>query len=135
MDDLDTTGTVYSVPGALARQGTIKPVDLDWCDLNAFTQGYISALFETSAHDLTAEGDAKGLPYREAFAFSDLAPETLARIIADCDDNTRNMIDHVSDDRKRHAGGQFWSMRQGARAGRFPPLTVQLGDEGKVIFQ
>lgn len=63
---LDTAGRVDQ-PGLLRA--------LIWGDLDAFTQGYVEALFFTSTGD-------DGEPLEQGF--SDLAPETLARIIADC---------------------------------------------------
>lgn len=70
-----------------------------WGDLDAFTQGYIEALFFTEnepgtcRYDRTAdraawdeavhEGRSKDIP--GDYGFSDLAPETLARIIEDCE--------------------------------------------------
>jgi hypothetical protein len=75
---LDTAGVV-SVDTRVSEgraPGTSHPVVITaWRDLDAFTQGYVEALFFTSTGD---DGEAFG----EGFA--DLAPETLARIIADC---------------------------------------------------
>lgn len=92
---LDTSGAVETgyKPGLPGMHGVTL-----WRDLDAFTQGYIEALFNTSVGDLTGDewtakmdaakdagdydGQPEGLPTDTAF--SDLAPETLARIIADC---------------------------------------------------
>lgn len=108
---LDIAGTVHAVPGGPAKQGTHHPVDLDWCDLTPETQAAVTALFadwslapSTWRADLTAASpewewsltrdtehdwwDGSDYPdpeTRPAFRsprFTDLAPETLARIIA-----------------------------------------------------
>lgn len=80
----DTSGTVWLLadraPGATFAYD--KPVE--WSDLDDFTQGYIEALF-AGCHTRPAGGNsvAEEADY-DGFAFSDLAPETVARIIADC---------------------------------------------------
>lgn len=51
-------------------------------DLDSFTQGFIEALFFT-APDYSPEGDGTGENLSEA-KFEELAPEALARIIAEC---------------------------------------------------
>ncbi len=71
---LDTAGRVDQ-PGLLRA--------LIWGDLDAFTQGYVEALFFTCQENLEIDrlenhGDDR------TSGFSDLAPEALARIIADC---------------------------------------------------
>jgi hypothetical protein len=76
---------------------------VEWSDLDPFTQGYIKALFFTScAHGVTKECEhavtENGLEFvdqdsdwviaegafPEDYGFSDLAPEALASILADC---------------------------------------------------
>lgn len=64
--------------------------------------------------------------------FSDLAPETLARIREDCAAYRQRLL--PSDLNHARYGEGFWIDRQ--RAGsHFPPLTLYLGDDGKVRFQ
>lgn len=92
---LQSAGTVHDVRAPSIE--AVKRVDIDFCDLDAFTQGYVEALFFTSECSqvdteefLSAEhqsdmeaGRADGvLPCDVGFA--DLAPDSLARIIADC---------------------------------------------------
>ena len=113
---LDTSGTVhFGVPFA-KRHGLLT--FYRWSDLSPFVQGTVEAVLRSIGVD----------------RYDALAPETLARIIADCESNTRGMVEIFSDAAHRHAGGHFWTMRQKGRAGRFPPLTVTLGDDGKVRF-
>lgn len=131
-----------------------------WSDLDPFMQGYIEAALSqlrgalieqselASMHgDQTPAGDIHG--YAEdkiwsrkfadqaaAVAYTNLAPETLARIIEDCE---RFLIAYpqaveTDADRTRLAGGYFWTNRQGGDYRAFPPLTVTLGDDGKVRF-
>lgn len=92
-----------------------------WSDLSPFTRGYIEAMFADEAEAALA-------------SFSDLSPGTLARIIADCA-TADHLRPGVSNDGDQRAGRGFWELRQsGALAKRFPPLTVQLSDGGKVRF-
>jgi hypothetical protein len=83
---LDTAGVV-SVDTRVSEgraPGTSHPVVITaWRDLDAFTQGYVEAMFFTCQESLGVDrlenhGDDR------TSGFSDLAPETLARIIADC---------------------------------------------------
>lgn len=150
---LDTSGTVHAVPGGPAKQGTHHPVDLDWCDLSPFAQGYVEAMARTnyeavalSPSDNDGDGQCKHCGRNNAGAedgpcsdtcprqnihFSDLAPETLSRIIADCDAMER----HLRRERMTTTGGRAWELRQsGFWPKTWPPLTVQLGDDGKVRF-
>lgn len=132
---LDTTGAIYdNRHGSVAGRAVTK-----WEDLSPFTQGYIEALFSDDATQ-DALMDEHG---RVRHGFSDLAPETLARIITDCEaylathEHRKRCVDSETQ------GGSFWRIRQAAGYardsrccdGRFEPLTVQLGDDGKVRFQ
>ncbi|MFY8143067.1 MAG: hypothetical protein ACOVMT_04190 [Caulobacter sp.] len=112
---IDTTGTVMTPRPELPEVGQAWT----WDHLTPFAQGYVEALL------------------RHAATFSDLAPETLARIIADCDAFAKQYPGWVH----RDGGALFWASRQGGAtrwraymSEGFPPLTVQLGDDGKVRF-
>lgn len=88
---LDTSREV-SVPINMPGHGSPARFSWVWSDLDAFTQGYIEALFFTEQGDGEAGTDnASGLwaeiepgLYSNDFGFSDLAPEALASIIEDC---------------------------------------------------
>lgn len=76
------------------------------------------------------EAGERALHTATPLAFSDLAPETLARIIADCEAAQVAQADHSY----KSTGLEFWMVRQRGHVASFPPLTVQLGDDGKVRF-
>lgn len=83
--------------------------------LDSFTQGYVHAIFFTECHSDNPElVDA---------TFSDLAPETLATIIADCaafQEANTTLLDTACNtpryDSKR-AGTDYWLTRNGHGAG------------------
>jgi len=135
---LDTSGAVDLEPPGPPRPGCIQTV---WGDLDALTQGYIEALFFTESESLShsqqeADPDASAWVHK---GFSDLDPESLVSIIADCAKFQASpawvacraawsaMTDHESrlagfarggggvDDRV--AGHDFWYTRTGAGCG------------------
>jgi|GEM_PF-1780737 len=135
---LDTSGEVTPTPDT--SRGFTHGMATQWGDLSPFTQGYIEALFaENEPNGSLDTSDRFDLPHgrggvcREA-GFSDLAPETLARIITDCEAARRRLDSDDAED----AGAVFWRLRQeGHYVGgliNFPPLTVQLGDDGLIRF-
>lgn len=118
---LDTTGHVR------IDEGSGNFWAASWHFLTPFTQGYVEAV-------LRAAEDTLGGFTICGVGFSDLAPETLARIIADCGaSHSHWCLPHDA-----ASGRRFWEMRQNPgnwnNSGTFPPLTVQLGDDGKVRF-
>lgn len=120
---LDTSGDV--------ERGEAYGGQAFWSDLSPFTQGYIEALFADHGDALT-EAPEDAIPGIGATkGFSDLAPETLARIIADCGRWVR--LWPLSEGLEQ--GRRFWALQQGGMGTHhFPSLTVQLGDDGKVRF-
>lgn len=132
---LDTIGYVLMGIRKMV-QGTNQ---LRFSDLSPFTQGYIEALFasswrETGTAIYYAEDQRE---WRDA-RFSDIAPEALTRIIADCEAFQASPAHDHGGDRKAK-GAALWKARNavpdlGTSRYRFPPLTVQLGDDGKVRF-
>lgn len=131
---LDTSGIVL-----LPRPGAEDRFKDGWRfeDLDPFTQGYVKALFAESdgwaAIDLSRPG-------QYAFrGFSDLAPETLARIMEDCAADQRaglklNIAGNTEDRTSFKAGAEFWWERQSGNLFDARPLTVILCDDGKVRF-
>lgn len=63
--------------------------------------------------------------------FSDLAGEALARIIADCRSKTAASLTTLV----AYEGKRFWERRQAGEDAYFPPLTVALGDDGRVYLR
>lgn len=123
----DTSGGVFvtATPAEGDRMG------YRWSDLSAFTQGYVEAMMATANETLSYNPKH---PFR-ANGFSDLAPETLARIIADCEGFLSVQEPSSAAFRaSAETGGIFWRNRQAGGYPTFPPLTVQLGDDGKVRF-
>lgn len=137
---LDTTGVVTAHTPQFAY--------LKFSDLDAFTQGYIEALFFTNASN-PDDGELEGK------AFVDLAPESLLDILKDC----RGFVEayagwwHTYEATDEQAGRDFWFTRNGhgcgfwdrdqALYGRFAEalteaanswgeVDVYLGDDGQV---
>lgn len=106
----------------------------EWSDLSPFVQGYVEALFASEADALDAMEPDAGLGRREGLwlGFSDLAPETLARIIADCEAITQDGREFSAACSLSYEGATFWANRAAGEYADLRPLTVQLGDDGKV---
>lgn len=143
---LDTSGGVR-LPVDKLRRNTL------WSDLDRFTQGYVEALsVRLAVCPDTAHGTHRappaglgvqpcarcGLPIdvtggknAPALRFSDLAPETLARIMEDCATYLRTRIPPFQG---HDHGAWFWTERQVDHLPDLPPLTVILCDDGKVRF-
>lgn len=124
---LDTSGAVDGPEGDLEDF-------YRWNDLTPFTQGYVEAALRAYSDRLTT-----GLGEPLHVGYSDLAPETLARIIEDCTTflewnrlaGTRCFVA----DGMTARGRSWWGERnRGLDAPRWPPLTLTLGDDGKVRF-
>lgn len=100
-----------------------------WSSLTPFVQGNITALIESQSVGGNHIGCLQ-TPYGEIhrLAYSDLAPETLARIMEDCAALAEGRNLSVSD------GIRFWHARQHGLRVAFPPLTVIFCDDGKVRF-
>lgn len=130
---LDTSGTV-PIPGTRNRFGYGV---LRWGQLDAFTKGYVEALFFTEEERLCEESNGdRRMPDvaintatmesqfvgGDSFGFSDLAPETLVRIIADCEAFQKAAAALLEDAYQRdydaeQAGRDFWFTRNGHGVG------------------
>jgi hypothetical protein len=130
---LDTSGEVDHV----MVDGCVETgLAFRWRDLDSFTSGYIEALFFTdNAPGVTTEEwqapdfepSEGSIP--EDVGFSDLAPETLARIIKDCAEFQESeawlkMREGLGDDNDapetpddEQAGRDFWYTRNGHGCG------------------
>lgn len=141
---LDTSGFVLPLK-RYDPKWNAETVGYEWSDLNPFTQGYVEALFASEAMlELwrsarpAMEAEKYGSHMLWVPGFSDLAPETLARIMEDC--AAFRAVYAVKVGEERLAGELLWRWRQaetlgGTDAARLPPLTPYLGDDGKVRFQ
>ena len=126
---LDTSGAV-SMGSEHGPQ--FAGVNMVWSDLSPFTQGYVEALFLSGGSGIW-----------RAYGFSILAPEALARIIAD--ETTYLDLPGLHMEGCKLGGQKAWIQRQAGwpvapfgmvdeYRSALPPLTVQLGDDGKVRF-
>ena len=98
----------------------------EWSDLRPEAQVYIEALFAECGEDLDKAAHARiGWHPDDHVGYSELAPETLTRIIADCE-------------RLASCGWQdfndAWDMIQKGVMPGMKPYTVQLGEDGKIRF-
>jgi hypothetical protein len=101
-------------------------------DLDAFTQGYIEAMFFTDASD----PDDGELAHA---TFAELAPKTLAKIVNDCsrfqNENRADLDEGLDNGRingydEQSAGRDFWYTRNGHGVGFW---DRKLGDIGDVL--
>jgi len=81
--------------------------------LDTFTKAYIEAALWTSTDESTPEG---GEPMDANYGITDLAPETLERIKADCASFQGQHLEDNHDD-VAQAGHDFWLTRNGHGAG------------------
>lgn len=122
---LDTSG---AVPMSRTFFHPLKSGDapIVWSDLSPFAQGYIEAAFES-----LAEQSRTGVGSFARYAFSDLAPEALALILADCG-AIRRTRGTGTDMVVRDLGASTWRARQRGISTAFPPLTVTFDNDAKV---
>jgi hypothetical protein len=125
---LDTSGEVE-----LRVHSAVRPElrqFVAWSNLAPFEQGYVEGLFATTE-------DEGSTSLRDVRAFSDLAPETLARIMEDCASASTNPWFSYTPD--ANGGRQFWVERRNralrGEGHRFPPLTLHLADDGLIYFR
>lgn len=128
---LDTSGVVV-VP--TRDPAYIGERWMRWPDLDPFSQGYVGAGLE-GAGALWADARHPGAWDHRA-GFSDLAPETLAAILKDCE-AVLMLMAHAAMKDSSAAGREFWARRQAGRYDRAiaPPLAAYLGDDGKVYLR
>jgi hypothetical protein len=120
---LDTSGYVVDIIGCNGRQ---RGHLCEWLDLTLFEQGCVEALLRSFFDSPMGQEMALGGRF---VGFSGLAPETLQRIRDDCARFTK--CDPFGADVGRH----FYRVRQTGAWSDFPPLTIRLGDDGKVYLR
>jgi len=130
---LDTSGGVQQFNAA-----NIETHKVFWGNLSPFYQGYIEALIADSIDDLCPDPMH---PFSNLLGFSDIAPATLARIMADCERHPNNK--GTDPDVQWRRGRNAWDDRNpyGATYGSrvsgywYPPLTPYLGDDGLIYLK
>ena len=114
-------------------------------ELNAFTRAYIEAALWSSTND-------DGEPLDDQYSMSNIAPESLARMVADCTDfeaANAELLANAGDDaqngidfwltRNRHGAG-FWDRGYPAEIGRtltdmahgYGSCDLYIGDDGLI---
>ncbi len=115
--------------------------------MDKFTQAYIECALWSSNDNATEQG---GEPLDTNYTLEDIAGETLARMISDCDSFMNAQWSLISSDLER-AGHDFWLTRNGHGAGFwdgdwpeedgkklteaskvFGEYDLYIGDDGKV---
>lgn len=133
--ELDTSGFVHGwVQPHGERKGYAGPNRFSFDDLDPFTQGYVEAALTWAAERFSFEFKRDRVRHAQ---FSDLAPETLARIVEDC---AKALADWQQENQNApEYGARFWKDRQADHLNgmepRFPPLAAHLGDDGKIYFK
>lgn len=116
--------------GRVAIEGAehIMGATLGWENLDAFTQGYIEAMFFTDASSAD-DGDL------ENATFADIAPQFLASIIADCQRFQTEALALLETAYSEHdydesqAGRDYWYTRNGHGVGFWDRGLGDLGDK------
>lgn len=128
--EMPTTGTVL-IHGQINSDGVILRSEdapqggaiIAWDDLDAFTQGYIEAMFFTNGEEIPEEK-----------AFGNLAPETLRGIIEDCTDFQVRagpfiaLAIKVNEYDQAQAGRDYWFTRNGHGCGFWDRGLGAVGD-------
>lgn len=131
----------------------------DWRELDSFTQGYIEAAFFTD----TGTGDDRENGLENA-CFDEIAPESLAKVIADCaafQAQHAALLDSVygvtgkyekAPYDENRAGSDYWYTRNGHGTGfwdrglgdvadqlanvcRYREVNLVRGDDGQIYFE
>lgn len=123
---------------------------LEYDDLSDFTRAYVEAIFFTETGP-----DAREEGLQQDYTFSDFAPKTIDKIVADCaafELANKALLDQASDAdqnghdfwlTRNHHGAGFWD--RGYRkpigdtltkkAQTFRELSLVLGDNGKLYLE
>lgn len=130
--ELDTGGVVRI--SARPFGGGSDMMEVRWSDISPFEQGYVEGMLSGPVMMTTAQlvtrGDTTGFA---RFGFRDLAPSTLAAIRKDCSEAvTKLRRFDLWETEDADAGRRLWIERQAGNLADFPPLTLSLGEDGKV---
>ena len=115
--------------------------------MDKFLEAYIAAALWSSTDELTPDG---GDFLDENYGPDDLAPETLAKMQADCDKFQAENVQDI-DGREEQAGHDFWLSRCGHGCGywdgdwpkeagdrltqackKYPEVNLYVGDDGLI---
>lgn len=146
---LDTSGTVEL--DAPTSNG--EPAAYEWSDLDAFTQGYIEALFFTENAPQVSTEEFRTETYQADMAegmtdgsipgdvgFGALAPEALADIIADCaafEAKAKGLLGQAYEREydEAQAGRDFWYTRNGHGVGFWDREELEEGALGNMLSE
>lgn len=118
-------------------------------DVDAFTRAYIECALWSSNDESTPSG---GEPFDKNYSWTDLADETLAKMIADCANFQTENEFWLANYPTENAGHDFWLTRNGHGAGfwendfgteedcekltkaskQFGTFDLYLGDDGEI---
>lgn len=124
---LDTSGVVHI---RTEPHGDWRGIG--WSDLTPFAQGYVEAAKQSRRLIVHRVGGDELDTFD--WAFSDLAPETLAAMLKDCEAHELAYPLQAADPRRHNRGFNFWRNRQAGMwtASGWPPVALYLGDDGKI---
>ena len=154
---------ILDTSGAIDRPANYKGFGVDraltWVDLDAFTQGYIEAMFFTGIDGGAADYKDGDFVEANGKGFADLAPEALANILKDCQSfklacvHVQPLMGEGDMPDEAQAGRDFWYTRNGHGCGfwdgdwpepwaddltqaakAFGEVDAYLGDDGKVYL-
>lgn len=130
---LDTSGSIQF------RDSHGELMTYRWSDLTPFEQGYVEAMFASLYDPVFKKPVLRSGPIDfRGVAFRHLAPETLARILKDCE-AYRGERDkrgpYPASYWTAETGADFWGSRQAGTWISFPLLDVTLADDGLIYLR
>jgi hypothetical protein len=97
--------------------------------IDRFIQGYITCALWSSTDESREDG---GDPLDDNYSIEDIAPETLAKMEADCNAfvlaNLDDLMEYNEERDAAHAGHDFWFTRNGHGAGFWDRGLGELGE-------
>ena len=123
----DTSGDVW-LPEASGPQWERG---VTWKHLTPFAQGYVTAMAREAWEGLD-QNQKDRLDHFGPIAFSDFAPETLARGMRDCEAWRAEFVGETRETSGQRAdmGAEFWRIRQEGKRRTYPPLSLVIAEDG-----
>jgi len=122
----DTSGVV----GPIKLPERTHTLNVGWNDLSPFAQGYVEAAMREFVEQQRLSKPGFWVGFRH------IHPEALATILRDCEawltEYTERSAATIPS--MPEVGREFWRIRQEGKRRTFPPLTITLGDDGKVCL-